>query len=80
MEYFSIAAPNPSANLEEENESLLNILDQRDYEVQMLNQQLQLQQRYANANMEETGGRVSDAASVGSNMYNIQYQVCMDVP
>ena len=33
------------ANLEEENEDLLNLLDQRDYEITMLNQQLQLQRK-----------------------------------
>ena len=78
IEAEAIYLATQKANLEEENESLLNILDQRDYEVQILNQQLQLQQRHANAT--GTGhGRVSDAASDGSNMYNIQYMVCTDL-
>ena len=73
IEAEAIYLATQKANLEEENESLLNILDQRDYEVQILNQQLQLQQRHAAAAAEQ--GRFSDAASVGSNLYNIQYQV-----
>mmetsp|Transcript_7220 Transcript_7220/g.6462 ORF Transcript_7220/g.6462 Transcript_7220/m.6462 type:complete len:605 (+) Transcript_7220:358-2172(+) len=35
------------ANLEEEREDLCNLLDQRDYEITMLNQQLQLQRKAA---------------------------------
>jgi len=68
IEQEAIYLATQNSNLEEEREGLLNELDQRNYEITMLTQQLQLQRRNNN-NMTQSMSEAQNLGSLGDALF-----------